>query len=345
MIALAFLLALRLTEPGDYKQPQLAASEKLVAVTFGSGNLIYFAASRDGGKTFSKPAKIAELPGLMLGRHRGPRIAVTKDGVVISAISNIEGDLVSWRSTDGGRTWLRGAAANHTPHSAHEGLHAMAASPDGALYAVWLDFNGKGKQLMSARSDDNGATWLKNVLVYQSPERTICECCHPSLIVGRDGIIHAMWRNALDGDRDMYTSISRDGGRTFGPASKLGSGTWHLQACPMDGGGVAVMKDGKAASTFRRQQEIILAIDGQPETSLATGKDPAITADASGVFVAWSGAEGLMVKVPGAAEPVRLDDDGAFPQLLALPGGEVLAAWERKGEIKFQRLTAGQTRF
>ena len=168
------------------------------------------------------------------------------------------------------------------------------------------------------------------------PERTICECCHPSLTIARDGpgVIHAMWRNALEGDRDMYTSISRDGGRTFGPASKLGSGTWHLQACPMDGGGVAVMKEwqggidvpaGNRKSSWRSMDSLRLR--------WPRAKITAIAADASGVFIAWSGAEGLMAKVPGAAQPLRLDPDGAFPQLIALPGGGVLAAWERKGEV------------
>ena len=48
-----------------------------------------------------------------------------------------------------------------------------------------------------------------------------------------------MWRNSLDGARDMFVSESRDGGRTFSNARKLGSGTWPLKACPMDGGHLA----------------------------------------------------------------------------------------------------------
>ena len=81
------------------------------------------------------------------------------------------------------------------------------------------------------------------------------------------------------------------------------------------------------------------------EQVLATGKDPAIAANGEGVFVAWSGADGVMAKVPGSAEARRLDAEGGFPQLIALPGGTVLAAWERKGEIEFQRLSAGASRF
>ena len=57
----------------------------------------------------------------------------------------------------------------------------MVSLPDGSLYATWLDTPGKGKRLMGARSDDGGATWSKNLIIYQSPDGTVCECCHPSV--------------------------------------------------------------------------------------------------------------------------------------------------------------------
>jgi hypothetical protein len=344
-VAIFFAVRLALPEPGDYRQPQLAASGKLVAVTFGAENAIYYSSSHDGGRSFSKPSKIAELPGLLLGRHRGPRIAITKDAIVISAISKLEGDVVVWRSTDNGRTWSRGAFANQAHRSAIEGLHAMIALPDGELYAVWLDTPGKGKRLMGARSDDDGVTWSKNILIYESPGGKICECCHPSLAAAPDGQLHAMWRNSLDGDRDMFTAVSHDGGRSFEVAAKVGAGTWHLEACPMDGGGIAVAPDGKLVATFRRQLDVFLDIGNQPETLLDSGKDPAIAVNDHGVFVVWTGRDGVMAKVPGSAKPVLLDHDGGFPQIIALPDGAVLAAYERKGEIEFQRLTAGQTQF
>ena len=64
VLAIAFLLALRLAPSGtgEYKQPQLAASDKLIAMTFGSGDRIYYSSSTDGGKAFAKPVKVAKLP-------------------------------------------------------------------------------------------------------------------------------------------------------------------------------------------------------------------------------------------------------------------------------------------
>lgn len=51
-----------------------------------------------------------------------------------------------------------------------------------------------------------------------------------------EGEIAVMFRNAIEGARDLYLTRSHDGGRMFEPAARLGSGTRKLEACPMDAG-------------------------------------------------------------------------------------------------------------
>ncbi|MDQ6704351.1 MAG: glycoside hydrolase [Acidobacteriota bacterium] len=345
LLLLAFLLTFRLTPPTatDFKQPQIAASANLVAATFGSGNAIYFSASRDRGNTFSDPVKVAEPGVLSLGMHRGPRIAITPSAIVITAIAGVkgkgaDGDLLAWRSADGGKTWSLGRPVNDVPGAAREGLHAMASSPNGLLYAAWLDLRAKGTKLYGASSSDNGATWSKNALIYESPDGAICQCCHPSVAIDAHGTIYAMWRNALAGSRDLYLASSRDGGKTFGPASKLGGGTWPLNACPMDGGGLAITAQGKVISVWRRASDVYLAPEDGAETLFDAGKNPSIAANADGVYAAWSSSEGLRIRVPGKPEPVLLDPEGSYAQLAAIPNGPIVAAWEKKGSIQFQVL-------
>src|SRR5713226_8175008 len=240
----------------EYRQPQLAAGAGIVGVTFGGDKTIYFAASRDNGQTFSSPVKVAASPMLSLGRHRGPRIAITANTIVISAVGGTkmppgaDGDLRAWRSTDGGKTWADGVVINDTPSSAREGLHSMAAGGKGLLFATWLDDRAKGKKLYGATSKDGGASWSKNVLIYESPSGTICQCCHPTAIVDAKGEIYVMWRNALDGNRDMYVAHSRDGGASFSAAKKMGADSWRLDACPMDGGGLTMDPHGKLVSIW-----------------------------------------------------------------------------------------------
>jgi hypothetical protein len=161
---------------------------------------------------------------------------------------------------------------NDVPGAAREGLHAMAAAPDGTLACVWLDMRGRGTTLYGSFSRDDGATWSRNQLVYRSPDGTICECCHPSAAYDRSGRLHVMWRNALGGARDMYLSTSSDGGKTFSPARKLGKGTWPLDACPMDGGALAVSSDGSVITFWRRGGEMFVCAPGEPERRVGSGE-------------------------------------------------------------------------
>ncbi len=326
----------------EYRQPQLAVSAKMVAMTFGAGNGVYFSASTDKGATFSKPVQVAEPGKLSLGRHRGPRVAITDSAIVISAVAGekgggADGDLIAWRSTDGGKAWSQPVKINDVAGSAREGLHAMAAG-GGVLFAAWLDLRDKGTKLYGAFSDNGGATWSRNILVYESPEGTICQCCHPSLLVDRTGTIHAMFRNALGGARDMYVARSRDRGRTFTAAEKQGTGTWPLNACPMDGGGLAITPQGNLATSWRRDREIFLTPEAGREISLGTGKDPSIAAGTDGIYAAWSSGHGLLLSVPGGKPPVNMAAVGAFVQLAAVPGGPVIAAWEANGVITVRAL-------
>jgi hypothetical protein len=342
MLLLAIALSAQLSPTvsgAEYKQPQLAVSRDLTAVAFGSGNAIYFAASRDGGRTFAPPVKVAQPRFVALGRHRGPRIAITPASIVISGVTGElgggkDGDLTAWRSTDNGKTWSGGVRVNDTVSSAREGLHAMAADANGAYYAAWLDLRGKGTRLFGATSVDGGATWSKNALVYESPDGTICQCCHPSLAAG-NGAVYVMWRNALGGNRDMYVAQSSDGGRTWTRGEKLGNGAWELNACPMDGGGIAIDAQGKVVTAWRRKNEIFQDRPGAPEARVGAGKDPAVAATPRGVYLAWSDAQGAVARTPSAAEPILLDPKGGYIQLAALSDGSALAAWESGGNLSF----------
>jgi hypothetical protein len=335
MLMLAALVALHLpavspTEPN--RQPQLASAGGIVALVFGSGETIWLARSQDNGRNFAAPSKVSQLPKLMLGRHRGPRVAISGDTIVVSAIASEPGDLMAWRSTDHGRTWSAPIAINDTPKAAREGLHAMVSDAEGHMAAAWLDDrDGKGKRLYGAFSNDAGRSWSRNVLLYESPDGTICQCCDPSLAVVGHGEFAVMWRNALGGSRDLYTLRLRDG-RPQGPAVKQGDGTWKLDACPMDGGGL-VVRDGEVASAWRREHDIYLAAPGKPELKLGGGQDVALGANSQGLYVVWSTPSGIALHAPGAAAPSQLSSAGAFPAIVALSDGAMLVAWEENGAI------------
>jgi hypothetical protein len=316
-----------------YKQPQLAIAHGILAVTWGSGNAVRFAKSTDDGKSFSAPVTVSDEGVISLGNHRGPRIVMTPDAIVISAIygakgRGADGDLIAWRSTDGGTTWSKGTRINDRAAAAREGLHAMAA--DGkVIWAVWLDDRAGGKELWGASSSDGGATWSANRKIYSSPDGHICECCHPSVVVRNQGrTVYAMFRNWLGGARDLYLAASHDGGRTF-EVNKLGQGTWQLNACPMDGGALVVDKGGPV-TVWRRQSTVYLARPGSPEDEVGPGKNAAM----AGHTIVWSSPDGLRVRRGGHGS-VLIDPKGAFPAA-ASGGGRDAIAWEDAGRLMIQ---------
>lgn len=329
------------------REPQLAISGSLVAMTFGSGNGVYFSRSHDSGRTFSMPVRVAEAPIVPLTRHRGPRIVISGSAIVISAVMGrmpsqeqhahglpSDGDLIAWRSLDGGKSWSKGTVINDVRGAPTEGLHALASAKNSNLFAAWLDHRGGyGTKLYGASSTDGGATWSKNVLIYESPDGTICECCHPSVAIAPNEEIQVMWRNWLDGSRDMYLARSRDGSK-FSKPEKLGNGTWHLNACPMDGGGLAIAGV-RSFTAWRRENKLFLAEPGQDEKEIGTGKDLSIAASGGQIYAIWSGASGLTLWESGRIEV--LAKEGSYPAIAPLPSGGVLAAWEEHRAISVHR--------
>ncbi|MEJ7678323.1 MAG: sialidase family protein [Segetibacter sp.] len=186
---------------------------------------------------------------------RGPQITSTANGLIITA-NTTYGNIFAYHK-EGSSKWSKATKVNDADSVSKEAL--MALSADGLnAFAVWLDTrgnNGKGQRLYGAQSKDGGKTWSKNILVYSSPDKTTCECCKPSVVV-KGNTIHAMFRNWLNGNRDLYLISSSNGGKTFGQAQKLGVGSWKLNGCPMDGGGLAVDKKGTPETVWRREGKI-----------------------------------------------------------------------------------------
>lgn len=327
------------TAPQHPQQPQLAVDAKgTIHAIFGVHDTVHYCRSNDGGKSFRKSVELPRVNAMSLGMRRGPRIAVVGDAICVTAIGGKQGkgrdgDVLALQSNDGGQTWTGPVLVNDVADSAREGLHAMAAGGDGTICCVWLDLRNRKTEVMASTSSDGGRTWSKNVLVYQSPDGSVCECCHPSVTIDDKGRILVMWRNSLDGARDMYVASSADGGKSFGKAAKLGRGTWPLDRCPMDGGSIAVSPSGDMASVWRRDKSVyLLAAGSKEERLLGAGEQPSLAATAHGNYVLWLSKRGeqALLLTPSSSSPVELATQAADPVIVAGPAGLVVTAWERR---------------
>jgi len=309
-------------------EPQLAAAGDRFAVCFGSGSSIYVAQEKEQ-RTWSTPRKVADVAGLALGMRRGPRLATAGQTWVLTAHASrrMKGDLIAFRSTDGGTTWTGPDRINDVEGSAAEGLGALCAWK-GRFVAVWLDARANAAELYLATLDSKSGEWSRNVRIYRSPSGNVCECCHPTVAAGRDGRLYVMFRNSVNGSRDMYALATTDG-VSFEPARKLGSGTWPLEACPMDGGMLAFPPGGSGVSIWRREGSIFSAdLGATSEVKLGDGEQPWVAADASGWWAVWlRRRKGDLVALRnGAREPIMIAQSANDPVALGT-GNRVLAAW------------------
>lgn len=334
------------SESSAPKQPQaFVGSDGTVHLAFGIDNDVYYCNVKDG--KCSAASLAFPVPNMSLGMRRGPRIAQSGSDLVVTAIGGAQGkgrdgDILAFRSSDQGKTWTGPVKVNDVESSAREGLHAMTASSDGTLWCVWLDLRERGTKLFVSHSKDRGATWSKNQLAYRSPDGSVCECCHPSILSDKDSI-HILFRNSLKGNRDMYLVSSTDLGASFGAAVRLGDTPWTLNACPMDGGMLAVDGAGRLSSVWRRGHTLLTAgTQAGSETLFGNGEQPWVTGASDGFYTVWtSKREGdLMLLRPGKSQSETLSARSSFPIVVsgASPTRGAYVFWEKRSDQGFSIL-------
>lgn len=339
----AILLALICTAPAINAQqqnpgtvhvrgqmPALARDRSgMIHIAYGVRDSLFYISSRDG-RTFSAPALIAVIPGVFTTAMRGPQIAVASNGVLVTACTR-KGDIFAVRHLRDG--WSTPVRLNARPETAKEGLMALAA--DGPnVFAVWLNVKDpKGQALHGIASRDGGKTWGGNMTVYDSPDKSICECCKPSVAI-KGSEVFIMYRNWLGGNRDMYLLHASDLSGRFDAAKKMGTGSWPLNACPMDGGGLAIDDFRKPVTIWQRAGKIYTTTARTPELLLGDGRNGSIETVRNATLYAWNDQGNILLKKN--MEPVRVMGKGSQPLLKKLNDKDVLCVWQTGDQFEIK---------
>lgn len=314
----------------DGQMPNMAVDNAgNVHLVYGSGDSILYKTSGDGGRTFSAPVLVNVLPGLYSFAMRGPQIAVTTSGVTITACDK-QGNIYSYLKT-GNDNWVKAARVNDVDSIAKEGLMALGGDSN-MLFATWLDLRGNARnKIVGAASTDGGKTWQPNILVYASPDSTVCECCKPSTVV-KGNNVYVMFRNWLNGNRDLYIAASADGGKHFNAPQKAGVGNWPLNGCPMDGGGLAVSNTEQVQTVWRRHDSIFASMPGKEEINIGTGKGCSIASVNGKNIYAWAGYEdNIICLLPNGTKQIL--GKGFLPIIKAV-GNTVVCVWENDKQVQ-----------
>ena len=220
---------------------------------------LLFASTHNAGRSWSTPVVIER--GSESDFFGSPQLSVLRSGTLVatSSLPDTEGnDLLSWRSTDGGRRWSRSTLIDNIPDGGNPAFcgQSAAGADTGSsagqqtvmhgksIVFVYLDgtaaSSGHGR-LMLARSGDGGRTWsTRTVLRSQDPIMLA------SVTANRHGELALLWDRVdsalIDCEANTIPTqslfaTSRTGGSRWSRSIAIGPRWWNLATSARGAGG------------------------------------------------------------------------------------------------------------
>jgi hypothetical protein len=297
--------AVAVTGAGEGKHPSIAADAKgklhsAYEAMDASGKTpdVWYVASADGGKSWSKPADISNSPGISMD----PAIAAGKDGSVVVAFTDTSGgdthpDVWIVRSADGGKSWGKPVDVSNTP--GESSAPDVKVAPDGTIHVIWLDTSAgaDSPDVWATASHDGGKTWDKAQDVSNTPGKSMT----PSVAVGGDNSVDVVWTDTSSGaaSPDVFFARSTDGGKTWSKAVDVSNSPGISSECD-----VAVDEKGTIYVDWIDTSEG----DKSPDVMVASSSDGGKT---------WS-------KMVNASKTPGLSSD---PAIAAAGAGKIAVVW------------------
>jgi hypothetical protein len=218
----------------------------------------------------------------------------------------------------------------------------LATARDGTIYMAWRHvFPGSIRDVVVARSSDQGATWTTPVRVH-ADDWTFDACPHagPAIALDSAGALHVTWWTGKEGNAGVFYAKSVDGARTFGEPVALGVAQFsrpsHVQLALAPDNRVVVAWDDGTKQT--PQVVVRVSHDGGATFDAATllsvaGRSatfPVLAIAGDSLAVAWSEESAEAAKAEAAATP-NMKDPKAAQGLHAVGNAQVLV---RRGTLR-----------
>jgi predicted amidohydrolase len=213
----------------------------------GDADIVFVAASRDGGRRFGRP--------VALGPGWWPALSAGPDGRLWVAWEHADRVLTA-SSADGGRTFsaptaMAGAAAQHKP--------AVAATGPGRALVAWVDERGRSPSdrlpqagifgaRLRAGADPGAPARLDGVGPTAPFAEELDHAWAPSLAARGDRVTLS-WVDFRGYDWSVFTRASEDGGSSFGPERRVNAQPPGVEALD-DAPAVALTPAGRSLVAF-----------------------------------------------------------------------------------------------
>ena len=137
------------------------------------------------------------------------------------------------KSTDGGKTFGDTVRVSDNNWSR---FPEVAVLPNGNPVVTYMDFDPdfKDPRYVVSVSNDGGKSFQDVVSATEEAPGEACDCC-PGFIMADNDRITILFRNNDNDLRDIWASISEDGGKTFHLAKDIDESNWTIGGCPSTG--------------------------------------------------------------------------------------------------------------
>ena len=232
------------------RDPQIAvrASGELFLTKAEGGNL-WLHTSHDRGDSFDGGVRVNDVEG---------EVSSQGEASPLLSLRSMHEFYVLWQTRSEGTSKLRFARSMNWGQSfsdaidvdpagtASQSFFTMNVSPEGTVYAAWLDGRDRarmgGSAVYLARSTDHGSSFEKSVRVNLDANVEVCPCCRPSIAFSGNNTVHVSWRAVFANNiRDFVVATSKDGGQTWGNAVRVAEDNWSINGCPHSGSSLALL--------------------------------------------------------------------------------------------------------
>lgn len=182
---------------------------------------LWFSRSVDGGRTFSRPARVAENSA---SAHpaRAPSLALASDGTLYLAWTvgdNDAADIHVAKSTDAGRSF--GVPQVVGASKSYSDAPKLAVDGAGAVHLAYAESSGgpfERSHVRYTKSTDGGRTFGPPREISQPMPQSFVSAAFPALSVDGQGRVYVLWelfRDARQPPRGLALALSGDDGATF----------------------------------------------------------------------------------------------------------------------------------
>lgn len=228
----------------DAAEPALAVSrDSTIYVAWvehqaGSAADVWLARVGSNGERLNTPVRVNPNAGEATAwRGDPPTLVVAVDNTIyvgwtrrIASQDVHASDLCLSASHDNGHTFAAPAKVNDNAQPSMHGMHSLAVAADGRIYLAWLDERNLSSVIAKTENETRhvaqaGGKFLK--------------------VHAGDG--HVSMEHKMEGNREVFTAFSTNGGRTFSVNQRIAT-----EVCPCCKTALVIASDGRVYASWRQ---------------------------------------------------------------------------------------------